>query len=114
MDAAELSVHRGDVVLVVASGDYGKPRPAVVVQSDVFNETHASLTVCPVTSSLVDAPLIRVPVKPSRANGLDRPSQVMVDKIQTLRRDRVRERVGSIGPALMTGVDAALRLWLRL
>jgi len=114
MDAAELNVHRGDVVLVVASGDYGKPRPAVVVQSDLFNETHASLTVCPVTSSLVDAPLFRVPVKPSRANGLDRQSQIMVDKIQTLRRDRVRERVGSIGPSLMTGVEAALRLWLRL
>lgn len=114
MDAAELNVHRGDVVLVVASGDYGKPRPAVVVQSDLFNETHASLTVCPVTSSLVDAPLFRVPVKPSRANGLDRPSQIMIDKIQTLRRDRLRERLGALDSSLMAGVDAALKLWLRL
>jgi len=114
MVGAELSVHRGDVVLVVAPGDYGKPRPAVVVQSDLFNETHASLTVCPITSSLIDAPLFRVPVGPSRANGLHRPSQIMVDKVQTVRRDRVRECVGSLGHAPMTDVEAALRLWLRL
>lgn len=114
MDRPAPNVIRGDVVLVVASGDYGKPRPAVIVQSDLFNDTHASLTVCPVTSSLVDAPLFRVALKPTRANGLTRNSQVMVDKIQTLRRDRIRERVGAIGPSPMAGVDAALRLWLRL
>lgn len=114
MVGAELSVHRGDVVLVVAAGDYGKPRPAVVVQSDLFNDTHASLTVCPITSSLVEAPLFRVPIAPSRTNGLHRESQIMVDKVQTVRRDRVRERVGSLDPAPMTGVEAALKLWLRL
>ena len=114
MDSAALSLKRGDVVLVVASGDYGKPRPAVVVQSDLFNDTHASMTVCPVTSSLVEAPLFRVPLKPSRANGLTRNSQIMVDKIQTLRRDRIRGRVGAIGTAPMEGVEASLRLWLRL
>lgn len=114
MDGAELSVHRGDVVLVVGPGDCGKPRPAVVVQSDLFNETHASLTVCPITSSLVDAPLFRVTVAPSPTNGLERQSQVMVDKVQTFRRDRLRKRVGSLPPPLMAGVEAALRLWLRL
>lgn len=114
MDSPTLSVRRGDIVLVVPSGDYGKPRPAVIVQSDLFNDTHASLTVCPVTSSLVEAPLFRLPLKPSRANGLARQSQIMVDKIQTLRRDRIRERVGVIGQVQMQGVEAALRLWLRL
>lgn len=114
MDSAALSVQRGDVVLVVASGDYGNPRPAVVVQSDLFNDTHASMTVCPVTSSLVEAPLFRVPLRPSKANGLARNSQIMVDKIQTLRRDRIRGRVGAIGPVAMGNVEAALRLWLRL
>jgi mRNA interferase MazF len=114
MDGAELTARRGDLVLVVVPGDYGKPRPAVIVQSDLFNDTHASLTICPVTSSLIDAPLFRLPVKPSRANGLDRPSQIMVDKIQTLRRDRLRERLGALDSSLMAGVDAALKLWLRL
>lgn len=114
MDAAALTFRRGDIVLVVAFGDYGKPRPALVVQSDLFNETHASLTVCPVTSSLVDAPLFRISVKAARASGLKRQSQVMVDKIQTLRRDRIRERIGRIGLAQMQAVEGALRLWLRL
>ena len=109
-----LRVRRGDIVLVVAAGDYGKPRPAVVVQSDLFNDTHASMTVCPVTSALVDAPLFRVPVKPGRANGLAKQSQVMVDKVQTLRRDRIRERIGEIAPVQMKSVEEALRLWLRL
>ena len=114
MDSAALSHKRGDVVLVVASGDYGKPRPAVVVQSDLFNDTHTSMTVCPVTSSLVEAPLFRVPLKRSKANGLALNSQIMVDKIQTLRRDRIRGRVGAIGTVTMDNVEAALRLWLRL
>lgn len=114
MDSPTLTVQRGDIVLVVASGDYGKPRPAVIVQSDLFNETHASLTVCPVTSAIVDAPLFRVSLEPSRENGLERKSQIMVDKIQTLRRDRIRGRLGAMGPDSMERMEVALRLWLRL
>jgi len=114
MVAPTVSFRRGDIVLTVASGDYGKPRPALVVQSDLFNDTHASLTVCPVTSSLVEAPLFRISLKASRASGLERQSQIMIDKIQTLRRDRIRERIGTIGLAQMQAVEGALRLWLRL
>ena len=95
MDSAALSLKRGDVVLVVASGDHGKPRPAVVVQSDLFNDTHASMTVCPVTSSLVEAPLFRVPLKRSKANGLALNSQIMVGK---------RGQTPSLDPVL-TGDD---------
>ena len=114
MGGSTLILRRGDIALVVAAGDYGKPRPAVIVQSDLFNETHASLTVCPVTSLLVEAPLFRIALKPSRASGIERVSQIMVDKIQTLRRDRIRERIGAIPPATMRDVEAALRLWLRV
>ncbi len=114
MDAATLTLRRGDVVLSVAAGDYGKPRPALIVQSDLFNATHASLTICPVTSTLVDAPLFRIAVKASRATGLVRSSQVMVDKVQTLRRDRIGKRIGRLGPAQMQAVESSLRLWLRL
>ncbi len=108
------ALHRGDVVLAAATGDYGKPRPALVVQSDLFNETHASVTVCPITSTLVEAPLFRVAVRPARGNGLLKPSQVMVDKVQTLRRERIARQVGALTGDQMQAVDAALRLWLRL
>ncbi len=72
---------RGDIVTVAATGDDGKPRPAVVVQTDLLNDTHASVVVCLITSSLVDAPLLRLTVEPSERNGLRRRSQVMVDKL---------------------------------
>ena len=105
---------RGDVVLAAASGDYGKPRPALVVQSDLFNETHSSISVCPITSTLVAAPLFRITLRPSRSNGLQKPSQVMVDKIRSLRRERIAKRIGIVTVDQMHAIDGALRLWLRL
>jgi mRNA interferase MazF len=60
---------RGDVVTVAVTGDYGKPRPAVVVQTDLLNDTHASVVVCLVTSTLLEAPLLRLTVEPSPRNG---------------------------------------------
>ena len=84
-------MNRGDVVLVAARGDSaGKPRPAVVIQSDLFNPTHDSVTLCLITSELRDAPLFRPDLKPTRENGLSKTSQVMVDKIFSAKR-------GSIG-----------------
>ncbi len=70
---------RGDVIWCVLSGDFGKPRPAVVVQSDWFNPTHTSMTVGPLTSYLIDAPLFRLPIEPSQTNGLKTgsPSKLM-------------------------------------
>ncbi|MEM6603541.1 MAG: type II toxin-antitoxin system PemK/MazF family toxin, partial [Pseudomonadota bacterium] len=61
---------RGNIVIVSAQGDYGKPRPAVVVQSDLFNDTHASILVALITSDLHDAPLFRLDIEPSEENGL--------------------------------------------
>jgi mRNA interferase MazF len=109
-----VEVKRGDVVVCAAPGDYGKPRPAVVVQSDLFNPTHASVTVCPITSELRDAPLFRLTIEPARGNGLRTRSQVMVDKLQSLRRDRIRRSIGVLPPAQLAKVDEALRLWLGL
>jgi mRNA interferase MazF len=94
-------VKRGDVVTVAVQGDYGKPRPAVVVQSDLFNETHPSITVLPLTSTIVDASLIRLTVDPGRENGLTRVSQVMVDKFLTLPREKIGESVGRLDDDLM-------------
>ena len=105
---------RGDVVLCVAPGAYGKPRPAVVVQSDLFNETHHSVTVCPLTSDLKDAPLFRLDIAPSAANGLKKPSQVMVDKVVTLSVERMRSPIGKVSESQLTQIGIALRLWLAL
>ena len=103
---------RGDVVTVALPGDYGKPRPAVVVQSDHFNDTHASITVVPVTSTLVNAPLFRLAVEPSAQNGLRSLSQVMVDKLSTVRRERIGATIGVLEPETLTRVNRALALWL--
>ena len=109
-----MAIKRGDVVLCVLAGDYGKPRPGLVIQSDLFNETHASLLILPITSHLIDAPLFRVSVKPGVGNGLRLPSQVMVDKLTAIRRDRVRENIGRLSPALIVKVEQALSLFIGL
>jgi mRNA interferase MazF len=103
---------RGDIVVGVASRDYGKPRPGVVVQSDLFNETHASITLCPITSHLVDAPLFRIPVEPGAGTGLRTGSQVMVDKMMSVPRERIGKKTGRLPPSVLRLVDEALTLWL--
>jgi mRNA interferase MazF len=110
-----MEVKRGAIVTVAASGDFaGKPRPAVVLQSDLFNETHASVTVAPITTTLVDAELFRIDVSPSSGSGLQRKSQVMVDKLTAVRRDRLGKHIGHLSAAEQTRVDIALRTWLGL
>lgn len=99
---------RGDVVIVAAPGDYGKPRPAVIVQTDAFPETHASVVVCQLTSDLSDAPDFRVTIEPSRETGLRTRSQVMADKPVTIRRERVGKRIGRLSTADMARLNVAL------
>ena len=102
---------RGDLVVVAVQGDYGKPRPALVVQADLFNDTHASITVVPVTSTIVDTPLFRVTVEPSRRNGLRLVSQIMIDKVTTVRRERLGQTIGRLDEDVMLRVSRALALW---
>ena len=104
-------MNRGDFVTIAMQGDFGKPRPALVIQSDQFNE-HATVTVLLVSSMLVDAPLLRVTVKPSETNGLQKPSQVMVDKAMTLKRDKLGEVFGSANDAEMLEVGRCLAVFL--
>jgi len=103
---------RGDIVTIAAPGDYGKPRPALIIQADVFNDTHASITAVPLTSTIIDAPLFRITLDPSRQNGLKRVSQIMVDKVLTLPRRKIGKRVGRLGNTLMIRVGRALTVWL--
>ena len=99
---------RGDVVIVAAAGDYGKPRPAVVVQTDAFPETYASVVICQMTSDLVDAPDFRVTIEPDEKNGLRVRSQVMVDKPVTVRRERIGQLVGRLTSADTRRLNIAL------
>ena len=101
-------MRRGDVVTVAAAGDYGKPRPAVVVQTDALPLEHASVIVCQMTSDLSDAPDFRVTVEPSAENGLRAPSQVMADKPVTIRRERVGDRIGRLSERDIAKVSIAL------
>jgi len=104
-------MRRGDLVAVALQGSYGKPRPALVIQSDFF-DMHPSVTILPITSELRDAPLFRIAVAPSPANGLRKPSQVMVDKAQTVARDRIGETIGRLGDEELLAVNRALALFL--
>ena len=99
---------RGDVVTVAASGDYGKPRPAVVVQTDALPGSHASVVVCQMTSGRAYAPDFRVTIEPSPENGLRATSQVMADKPVAIRRERVGPRIGRLGSEDMARVNIAL------
>ncbi|MCK1707952.1 type II toxin-antitoxin system PemK/MazF family toxin [Bradyrhizobium sp. 143] len=101
-------MQRGDVVVVAAAGDYGKPRPAVIVQTDAFPQSHASVVLCQLTSDLVDAPDFRVTVEPKPENGLRLTSQVMADKPVTVRRERIGQRIGRIGDQDMARLGIAL------
>jgi mRNA interferase MazF len=89
-------MRRGDVVIVAAAGDYGNPRPAVVVQTDAFPETHASVVICQMTSEVVEAPDFRVTIDPSRGNGLRARSQIMADKPVTVQRPRIGQPIGRL------------------
>ena len=104
-------MNRGDFVTIAMQGDFGKPRPALVVQPDQFNE-HATVTILLMSSTLVDAPLLRVTVQPGEATGLQKPSQVMIDKAMTVKRDKLGEAFGSAGDAAMLEVGRCLAVFL--
>ena len=104
-------MRRGEFVTIAMQGDFGKPRPALVIQSDQFNE-HTSVTVLPVTSTLVEAPLLRVTVQPSSENGLQKPSQVMVDKTMTVKRDKIGPAFGNIDADTLVEVERCLAVFL--
>lgn len=96
---------------IAMQGDFGKPRPALVIQADQFNE-QATVTVLLVSSTLVDAPLFRITVQPNPANGLQQPSQVMIDKAMTVKRAKVGQTFGRIDANIMLEVERCLAIFL--
>ncbi len=105
-------IKRGDFIVVVIPGDYGKPRPALVVHSDLFAGL-PSATVCPLTTTLRDdASLLRITVEPDSSNGLRERSQIAIDKITTIPLAKIGGAIGSADDALMVSVTRALALYL--
>lgn len=105
---------RGDVVLLVASGDLGKPRPGVVVQADELGDTTTSILICPMSSDLSEFKRTRPIVEPSAGNGLHARSQIMTDKLNALRRNRIRGVLGALDDEAQGRLDTALLLVLGL
>jgi mRNA interferase MazF len=107
-------VKRGELWTAAAGRYYaGKPRPVLVVQDDRFDAT-ASITVCPLTSDPTEIPLLRVPVDPTDASGLAEPSRIMLDKVTTMPRGKLGERMGRISDAEMVTLSRGLTVFLGL
>ena len=105
---------RGDVWTVAGAPDYaGKPRPAIVLQDDLFDAT-ASVTICPFTTHTVDAPFMRLPIEPSDGNGLRAQSQLMIDKITTVSKKKLERRVGRLSDRDLVRVNRAVIVFLGL
>jgi mRNA interferase MazF len=104
-------MRRGDLVTIALSGDYGKPRPALVIQSDLFDQ-HPSVTILPLTSELRKTPLFRITVEPDPGNGLRKPSQVMIDKTQTVPREKIGSTIGRLDDESLMAIDRALAVFL--
>ena len=102
---------RGDLVTVSLPGNYGKPRPALIIQSDLFDE-HPSVTVLPITSELRDAPLFRITIEPEKENGLRSSSQVMIDKTHTVPSEKLSEPFGKLSDENMIAINRALAVFL--
>jgi mRNA interferase MazF len=101
-------IQRGDLVTVSLQGDYGKPRPALIVQTDLLAELD-SVVLCPITSDLRTASF-RVMLEPTAGNGLRSLSQVMVDKLSTVPRSKISEAFGRLDDERQRAVDRALLL----
>ena len=102
---------RGDLVTITTQGDFGKPRTALMIQADQFDE-HATVTVLPVTSTLVAAPLLRITLQPNAENGLQKPSHVMVDKAMAVMRDELGPAFGHIDADALVEVERCLAVFL--
>lgn len=102
---------RGDLVTIAMQGDFGKPRPALVIQSNQF-EALATVTVLPVTSTLIDAPLFRILLEPSDTNQLFKKSQIMVDKVMSLKLDKIGNTFGEVDENVLLEVSRSLAVFL--
>jgi mRNA interferase MazF len=106
-------VKRGDLVTIALPGDFGKPRPALIIQSDQFDQT-GTVMVLLLSGALVDAPLIRTTVEPTPTNGLRKRSQIMVDKAMSVKRDKIGAAIGRLEAEAMLAVTRALAVFFAI
>ncbi|MBL9010854.1 MAG: type II toxin-antitoxin system PemK/MazF family toxin [Alphaproteobacteria bacterium] len=107
-------MRRGEVWTVSGGKDYaGKPRPVVIVQDDSFNATD-SITICAFTTDPTNAPLFRLAVEPNERNGLHAPSRLMVDKITTVPKSKVGDRIGRLDNEDVVRLNQAVMVFLGL
>ncbi len=105
---------RGEIWTIAGGADYaGKPRPVVIVQDDRFDAT-GSITVCAFTTDPTEAPMFRIAVEPSATNGLKSVSRLMVDKITTVRKDKLGRHVCRLGQADLKNLGQAILIFLGL
>ncbi|WP_260599359.1 type II toxin-antitoxin system PemK/MazF family toxin [Sphingomonas endolithica] len=106
---------RGDIVSTIGKGDFSKkPRPRLIVQADAFNAHHPAFTVCPITSEISGDSLYRIPVSATDQTNLLDDSEIEIDLVQAIRRERVGGLIGKASDDTMILVDQALRRWLAL
>jgi mRNA interferase MazF len=105
---------RGDVVIVSTQGDYGKPRPAVIVQADLVTSQVESVIVCLMTGTASNTDMVRLPVQPTADNGLNQTSYLMAEKIMTFPNHKIAKRVGRVDAKTMSLIDRTLALVLGL
>lgn len=106
-------MNRGEIWLVAGGVYASKPRPAVLIQDDRFDGTD-SITVCPFTSMEIEAPLLRTRIDPDGINGLDSASWIMVDKLTTVRRANVTQRIGRLSSAQLVELERLVMVFLGL
>lgn len=105
---------RGELYTAAARGVYtGNPRPVLVIQDDRFDAT-ASITVSPLTTNPVEAPLIRIPIEPTEDSGLDQPSSLMVDKVTTIPRSSLGDLLGRVPAEELLQLNRSLIVFLGL
>ena len=108
-------IQRGDIVTVTAPGAYGKPRPAVVIQGDALNQADSRSTIVALmTSTIVEAPLLRLTVRPAPGNGLKKVSQVQANRILTLPTEKTGHRIGQLSESEITALNRMLAIVIGL
>jgi mRNA interferase MazF len=109
-----MEIKRGDIVLMIAPRDLGRPRPGVVVQADEFNTDFSTIFVCPTTTDIQDDFPLRPLIDPSPANGLRLRSQIMTDKMAAIRREQIRSLIGHLDDGTAEALDRSLMVVLGL
>mgnify|MGYP002628847357 CR=1 FL=1 len=105
-------MRRGELWTASAGhGDAGKPRPVLIIQDDRFDATD-SITFCPLTTTVTDIPLLRIPLQPNKTNGLTTPSSIIVDKITTAHRSQLGQRIGKVSTTEMRQLERGLLVYL--